>query len=146
MSNEVYETVAKTFFKLAKTAINVQRNKLRKIFSYEKTYCFLKILSELFLTFSGKVCQSCQNCILRSFEKFWRKTLFKALDKVPKLFLLWAKSIRALFGKFLPGLSQLPSARPEQCFAENHFFVRRNFASCVNFVAAATFFFSAKTI
>ena len=38
MSNEVYETVAKTFFKFAKTAINVQRNKLKKNFPIKKLF------------------------------------------------------------------------------------------------------------
>ena len=63
------------------------------------------------------------------------------MDKVSNFFALWAKSIRALFGKFFAGLSQLPSASPEECFAEDDFFARRNFALCINFAAAATFLF-----
>ena len=47
-------------------------------FLQNKTCCSLKILSELFFTFSGKVRQSCQNCILRSLGIFWGKKLFEA--------------------------------------------------------------------
>ena len=68
-------------------------------FSEEKTYCFSKILSELFFNFSGNVRQNCQNCIQRCLGRFWVKPLLEALDKVSNLFVLWARNFRTFYLK-----------------------------------------------
>ena len=65
----------------------------------------------LFVIFSVEFLPSCQNCNQPILAKLWGKTFFEALDIVSNLFGLWAKK-RPLVEKVLPGLSQLPSARP----------------------------------
>ena len=69
-----------------------------------------------FCTFSGKVRQSFQNCILRSLGIFWGKKLFEALDNVPPFFGLWAEKVRPLVKKFSLGLSQVSHARAKENF------------------------------
>ena len=111
--NEVLRKVAKTFFRVAKTAIIVPRNKLRKNLLESKKKCNFFQDSErtLFVIFSVEVLPSCQNCNQPILAKLWGKTFFEALDIVSNLFELWAKK-RPLVEKVLPGLSQLPSACP----------------------------------
>ena len=88
MSNEIYRTAAKNFFRFAKTVLNVQRIKIRKFLSYKTKLAVLWRFWVNFFTFSGKVRQSCQNCILRSLGFFSGKTLFEALDNVSNFFVL----------------------------------------------------------
>ena len=111
--NEVLGTVEKNFFGVAKTAKSVHANKLReKSFGIEKKCNFFQDSERtLFVIFSVEVLPSCQNCNQPILAKLWGKTFFEALDIVSNLFGLWAKK-RPLVEKLLPGLSQLPSARP----------------------------------
>ena len=48
--------------------------------------------------------------------------------------------IRALFGKFLSELSQMPSARPQEVFAENQFFYQRNYVFLLEIWICSDFF------
>ena len=94
-----------------------------------------------FFNFSGEVRQNCQNCIQPSLGRFRGKTLYEAINKVSNLFALWAKNLKPFFGKFLSGLSELQSARPEKLFTEIHFF-QKSIVFCINFGSPVTFFVS----
>ena len=52
--------------------------------------------------------------------------MFETLQIVSKFFGISDKKIRAFFGKILSELSQMPSARPQESFAENQFFTKEN--------------------
>ena len=60
---------------------------------------FLGLWVNCFLTFSGKVHQSCQNCNLRGLGRFWVKTLIEVSDIVSNFFGIWAKLLGVLFKK-----------------------------------------------
>ena len=57
--------------------------------------------------------------------------MFETLHIVSKFFGIWDNKIIALFGKLLSELSQMPSARPQESFAEHHFFYQRNYVFCL---------------
>ena len=100
MGIEVYGTVARKFFRFAKTVIIVQRNNLKKILSYKTKLTFLwRFWVNFFFNFGGNFRPSRQNFILRGLGSFWGKTLFELLDIVSKFFGLWAKNVRVSFGK-----------------------------------------------
>ena len=50
--------------------------------------------------------------------------MFETLQIVSKFFGISDKKIRAFFGKILSEFSQMPSARPQESFAENQFFTK----------------------
>ena len=63
-------------------------------------------------------------------EDFEEKNMFETLHFVSNFLGILDKNIRALFRKFFSELSQMPSARPQEKFAENQFFYQRNFVFC----------------
>ena len=73
-------------------------------------------------------------------EDFEEKNMFENLHIVSKFFGIWDNKIIALFGKFLSELSQIPSAPPQDSFAEHQFFYQRNYVFCLKFGSAAIFF------
>ena len=124
--------MAKTFFRVPKTAINVPINKLRKnLLESKKMQLLSRFWTNSLCHFFGvEVWPSCQNCNLPLLGNIWRNffsklcTLFQTcLDFEPK---------KALVEKFPSGLSQLPSARHSNNLKKNHFFFYINF--CFPFV------------
>ena len=73
-------------------------------------------------------------------EDFADKNMFETLHIVSNFLGIWGKKIRALFRKFFSELSQMPSARPQEIFAENQVFYQRNYVYCLKFGSAAIFF------
>ena len=73
-------------------------------------------------------------------EDFEEKNMFETLHIVSKFFGIWDNKKIALFGKFLSELSQIPSARPQDSFAEHQFFYQRNYVFCLKRGSAAIFF------
>ena len=65
--------------------------------------------------------------------------MFETLHIVSIFFGIWDNKIIALFGKLLSELSQMPSARPQESFAEHHFFYQRNYVFCLKRGSAAIF-------
>ena len=72
-------------------------------------------------------------------EDFEEKNMFETLHIVSKFLGNWDKKIRALFRKIFSELSQMPSARPQESFAEHHFFYQRNYVFCLKRGSAAIF-------
>ena len=90
-NNEVFGTVAKNFFRFAKTPINVQRIKLRKTLSYKTKLAVLWKFWVKFFYFQRKSSPELSNCNLQSLGTFWGKTLFETLHNVPNFFRFSAK-------------------------------------------------------
>ena len=85
--------MAETFFRVAKTAISVPRNKFWKnILESKKNATSFKILNELSLSFLAyKSCRVVKTAINLSLQSYEEKNFFEALDIVSNLFGLWAK-------------------------------------------------------
>ena len=63
-------------------------------------------------------------------EDFEGKNMFETLHIFSNFLGIWDKKIRASFRKFFSEFSQMPSARPQECFVENQFFHQRNYVFC----------------
>ena len=85
----------------------------------------------------ARVVKTVAYVVLKDFEE---KNMFETLHIVSKFLGIWDKKIRALFRKVFSELSEMPSARPLESFAENQFFYQRNYVSCLKFGSAAIFF------
>ena len=79
----------------------------------------------LHFTLAEKFARVVKTVTYVAFEDFEEKNVFETLHIDSKYFGIWDKKIRALLGKFLSELSQVPSARPQESFAENQFFIRQ---------------------
>ena len=121
----------KFFFRVAKQEKNVQRKILRKVLSKKgKNTKFVGFWANSSVHSVEKVRQSCQNCNLRSLGRLWGKRCLKLCTLFQISLEFETKKIGALFRKLFSELSQMPSARPQESFAENQLFYQRNYVFC----------------
>ena len=78
----------------------------------------------------GKVRQSCQNCNLRSLGRLWGKKHVWNFAHCFKFSWNLRQKNKSFTRKLFSELSQIPSARPQESFAENQFFYQRNYVFC----------------
>ena len=56
--------------------------------------------------------------------------MFETLHIVSNFLGIWDKKNKSFIEKIFTELSQMPSARPQESFAENQFFYQRNYVFC----------------
>ena len=128
---------SKIIFIVDKIAKSVSMNKLMKnLFQEKKTILtFSSFWAKLFLLLAKNYRIGCQNCNLRIFARFWRKTyIFQKLNVFSNFFGIEMKKIGLLVKKFSSGFVQQESALREKSFEENWFLFRKSFNFLLTFL------------
>ena len=107
--------------------LSVQRKNLGRVFLKRKLFQnIFSFWAEKLGVSAKNYWHGCQNCKLRTFRKFWGKTVF--LNWIANLFGLWDEKNRALVEKKISsGFLQQEFALPEKCFEEKWFLFRESF-------------------